>query len=233
MSYESWTPQLKTQDGQLKTYMNEARVHSVDVLKQLRASLGTFAETAATALEETSAGIQHTRQWLTEDRYRHWKKQVQARTEQYVQAKLTLKRKQIFDRALAGSPGSCIDEKKALRIAEARLQEAELKFSRVKSWALQIDREMSDYRKGVQGLTQAVETEIPNARAKLDKMIESLEAYLALAPPEMAEIAGEEFMADIMRSGEAPTTNAQSEIINPRPKRRKSKRSKSDVEEVS
>jgi soluble cytochrome b562 len=210
--------------------MNQARINSVAVLKQLRASLSTFAETASAALDETSAGIQHTRQWLMEDRYRHWKTQVQARTDQFVQAKLTLKRKQIFDRALAGSPGSCIDEKKALKKAEEQLQEAERKFSRVKSWTLEIDKEMSDYRKGVQGLTQAVETEIPNARAKLDKMIESLEAYLALAPPEMAEVVGEESLVGVMRSGEAPTTNPQ---LKPRKsKRRKSKRPRSDVEEV-
>jgi hypothetical protein len=211
--------------------MNEARVHSVAALRQFRASLGTFAEIASAALEETSAGIQHTRQWLTEDRYRHWKKQVEARTDQFVQAKLTLKRKQIFDRALAGSPGSCIDEKKALKKAEERLQEAEHKFSRVKGWALQIEKEASDYRKGVQGLTYAVETEIPNARAKLEKMIESLEAYLALAPPEMAVVAGEESLTDVMRSGEAPTTNAQSKP--PKLKRRKSKRPKSDAKEAS
>ena len=36
----------------------EARVSSVLVLKQLRAALGTFAETAARALEEASTEIQ-------------------------------------------------------------------------------------------------------------------------------------------------------------------------------
>jgi soluble cytochrome b562 len=215
----------------------EARINSVAVLRQLRASLNTFAEIAAVALDETSAGIQHTRQWLMEDRYRHWKTQVQARTDQYVQAKLTLKRKQIFDRALAGSPGSCIDEKKALRRAEERLQEAEHKFSRVKSWTLQIDKEMSDYRKGVQGLVQAVEVEIPNARAKLDKMIESLEAYLALAPPEMAaEMSEESVRLPIddfgSRIGE-PEPDPQSAIRNPKSKRRKSKHPKSDAKEAS
>jgi soluble cytochrome b562 len=189
----------------------EARISSVAVLRQLRASLVTFAEIASAALEETGAGVQRTRQWLSEDRYRHWKKQVQTRTDQYVQAKLTLKRKQLFDRALAGSPGSCIDEKKALKLAEARLQEAEHKFSRVKSWTLQIDKEMSDYRKGVQGLVQAVETEIPNARAKLDKMIDALEAYLALAPPEMAPEAGELRVDDLVFRISGPEPNPQSE----------------------
>ena len=35
----------------------------------------------------------------------------------------------------------------------------------------------------VQGLTNVVEIEIPNARAQMDRMVDSLEAYAALTPP--------------------------------------------------
>jgi len=163
----------------------QADVRSIPMLKELRASLGTFAEIAAVAIDEAGTDIQHTLRWLREDQYRHWEGQVRTRTEQFVQAKLALKRKQIFDRALSGTVSSCIDERKALKLAEARLQKAEHKFSRVKAWSLQIDKELSDYRSAVQKLVNAVEVEIPNARARLDKMIDSLEAYVALAPPEM------------------------------------------------
>jgi hypothetical protein len=163
----------------------QAKVSSIFMLKQLRASLGTFAEIASVAIDEAGTDIQHTLRWLREDQYRHWEGQVRTRTEQFVQAKLALKRRQIFDRALSGTTSSCIDERKALKLAEARLQEAEHKFSRVKAWSQQIDKELSDYRGAVQKLVNAVEVEIPNARARLDKMIDSLEAYVALAPPEM------------------------------------------------
>ncbi len=185
----------------------EARVSSVLILKQLRASLGTFAETAATALEEASTEIQHTRQWLQEDRYRHWKREVQARTERFVRAKGALKQKEIFDRTLGGTPSSCVDERKALKIAEARLREAEVKLSRVKAWSLRIEKELSDYRGATQRLSSALEVEIPNARAKLNNMIDSLEAYLALAPPEMPGSAAEKADLDPMRLGEAPVSD--------------------------
>jgi hypothetical protein len=166
----------------------QARINSIVALRQLRASLGTFAKAASLALEEAAADVQRTLQWLREDRYRYWKIQVQRANDKYVQAKLTLKRKQIMDRALAGAPGSCIDEKKALQKAEARLREAEHKFKRVKVWTLQIEKELSDYRGGVQGLANALDTDIPNARARLDKMFDSLEAYVTLAPPEAPRI---------------------------------------------
>ncbi len=163
----------------------EARIHSILVLTQLRASLGTFAEIASAALEEASTEIQRTRQWLEGDRSRHWKKEVQTRSEQMARARIALKQKQVFDRTLAGTPTSCVDEKKALKKAEARFQEAEHKLSRVRAWTQQLEKEMSDYRGATQRLLSAVEVDIPNARARLDKMIDALEAYIALAPPEM------------------------------------------------
>lgn len=167
----------------------QARVNSIVALRQLRASLGTFAKAASLALEEAATDVQRTLQWLREDRHRYWKTQVQRANDKYVRAKLTLKRKQIMDRALAGAPGSCIDEKKALQKAEARLREAEYKFKRVKAWTIQIEKELSDYRGGVQGLANALDVDIPNARARLDKMFDSLEAYVTLAPPEAPRIA--------------------------------------------
>ena len=186
----------------------EARISSVLVLKQLRASLGTFAETAVTALEEASTEIQHTRQWLQDDRYRHWKAQVQTRTERFAQAKIALKQKEVFDRTLGGTPSSCVDERKALKRAEERLREAEYKLSRVKAWSQRIEKELSDYRGATQRLISAIEVDIPNARARLDNMINALEAYLALAPPEMPRDATEKPEADLVRAGEVPVPDA-------------------------
>ncbi|MCL5280379.1 MAG: hypothetical protein M1376_10785 [Planctomycetes bacterium] len=168
----------------------EARVSSLRVLQELRAALGTFAETAAQALEEASTETQRARQWLLEDRYRHWKTQVQMRSERFARAKIALQQKQVFDRTLGGTPTSCVDERKALKRAELRLREAERKFRRVQAWSLRIEKEMSDYRGATERLLSAIEVDIPNARARLDHMIEALEAYVALAPPEMPRTVG-------------------------------------------
>lgn len=178
----------------------EARVSSVVVLKELRAALGAFADVAARVLEEAGTEIQRTQRWLSEDQYRHWRTQVQVRTQRFAQARIALKQKEVFDRTLAGTPSSCVDERKALKIAEARLQEAEEKLRRVKSWTLRIEKELSDYRGATQRLVSAIEVDIPNARAKLDKMVGALEAYLALAPPEMPQTAE----TDPARAGETP-----------------------------
>ncbi|MBN2129001.1 MAG: hypothetical protein JW741_05865 [Sedimentisphaerales bacterium] len=173
----------------------EAQISSIATLKHLRACLTRFSETAAGALEETSSDIQRTVHWLRESQYGYWKNQTQKRQEQFAQAKLALTRKEIFDRQIAGNPASCVDERKALKRAERRLQEAQQKWRQVKIWVRQIEREMSDYKGAVQGLVSDVEVRIPNARARLDRMIDSLEAYVALAPPE-APITAEEAAAE-------------------------------------
>ena len=191
----------------------EARVSSILVLQQLRASLVTFADTASMALEEASTDIQRTRRWLAEDRYRYWRTQVQVRAERFTRARLTLKQREVFDRTLSGTLSSCVAERKALKVAQERLREAEHKLSRVKAWSQQIEKELSDYRGAVQRLASAIEVEIPNGRAKLDKMIDSLEAYVALAPPEMPRSANEKSVVDIIRTGEVqvqPLADGQS-----------------------
>ncbi len=163
-----------------------ANVSSIEVLKGFRTSLAKFVQVASSSLDETSGDIRRTSNWLRNDQYGYWKKQLQLRNELYVRAKLNLKRKQVFERSLSGSASSCLDEKKELQKAEKRLKEAEYKFSRTKTWGLRMEKESSDYRATVQGLVRAIEVDIPNARARLDKMIDALDAYIALAPPEMA-----------------------------------------------
>jgi len=178
----------------------EAKISSIATLKHLRACLTRFSETAAGALDETASDIQRTVHWLRESQYGYWKNQAQKRQEQFAQAKIALMRKEIFDRQIAGNPSSCVDERKALKRAERRLCEAQHKLRQVKVWVRQIEREMSDYKGAVQGLVNDVEVRIPNARARLDRMIDSLEAYVALAPPE-APITAEEAAAfeDVQR----------------------------------
>ena len=164
----------------------QARIHSIPVLRQLRASLVNFASIAAIAVEEANSEIQRTLLWLREDQYRYWKGQVQTRMEQHTRARLALKQREVLDRALAGSTSSCVDEKKALQVAERRLREAEHKLRMVRMWNRQLEKQLLDYKGAIQGLVTAVETEIPNACARLDRMVDSLDAYIAVAPPETA-----------------------------------------------
>ncbi len=163
----------------------QAKINSFAALSEFRASLATFASVATTALDEASTDIQRTIQWLKEDQYRYWKAQVQTRTEQYTRAKLALKQREVLDRAVAGTHSSCVEERRAVRITEKRLRDAENKFRLVGMYGRQIEKESLEYKGAIHGLVNAIEVEIPNACASLERMVKSLEQYVALAPPEM------------------------------------------------
>lgn len=182
----------------------QARVDSSVVLTEFRASLATFASVAATALDEASTDIQRTLQWLREDQYRHWKVQVQTRMDKYTQARLALKQREVLDRALAGTRSACVDERKAVQVTEKRLREAEQKFKLVRVYSRQIEKEALEYKGAIHGLVNALEVEIPNACASLDRMVDSLEKYVALAPPEMALDPRESTESTVLQPGDVP-----------------------------
>ena len=77
---------------------------------------------------------------------------------------------------------SFVDEKKALVAAQREFEQAQHKFDKVRYWRGQFEKEAHTFRGLVQGLSNVVEIEIPNARAQMDRMVDSLEAYAALTP---------------------------------------------------
>jgi hypothetical protein len=186
-----------------------ANVQSIAALKEFRGSLGKFGEQAALSLDEALGETHRALHWLREDCFRHWKKQAFERHEEHVQAKLNLKRKKIFDRTLQGSPSSCIDERKALKKAEIRLEMAQRKLTRTRYWIQQLDRDASDFKGIIQGLRSTVDADLPKARARLDNMIQSLEAYVRLAPPVRPG------PTDDLDLGETLTTRAESTVRTP------------------
>jgi multidrug efflux pump subunit AcrA (membrane-fusion protein) len=180
----------------------QAKVNSFAALSEFRASLATFASVATTALDEAGTDIQRTIQWLKEDRYRYWKAQVQTRTEQYTRARLALKQREVLDRAVAGTHSSCVEERRAVRITEKRLRDAENKFRLVGMYSRQIEKESLEYKGSIHGLVNALEVEIPNACASLERMVKSLEQYVALAPPEMPLSSREGVESPVMQPSE-------------------------------
>ncbi len=185
------------------------KVGSVDTLKELLSNLCTFAHIASTALEEANSDIQRTLMWLKQDRYRYWKVESRKRSEQYVRAKLELKRKQDIETSPLGGTYSFIDEKKALAVAQRAFEEAEQKLQNIQSWAPQLEREAYAFRGISQGLMDLVDVEVPNSCALLDRMIDSLESYLALAPEAAAPVAGTESYTDNSATSESVASMAR------------------------
>jgi hypothetical protein len=162
-----------------------AKVQSVEALKAFRVALCKFVEAARGSLGEAEADLQRHASWLSEDRQRHWKMEIRKREEKFREAKMALLERKLQTSATGGRV-SCVDEEKALAVAQRRFEEAQAKSMATVRWIRRLEERIFEYKGLLQGLNHALDTDVVNGLARLDRMLESLEAYIALAPPSEA-----------------------------------------------
>jgi hypothetical protein len=159
-----------------------ANVQSIEALKLFRVSLCKFAEAARSSLGEAEADLQRHANWLSDDRQRYWRVELTRRTEAARRAKMTLLEKKL-QKTAGGGRSSCVDEEKALALAERRLEEAHTKGANTKRWIRQLDEEIFQYKGLIQALNHALDVDFVKILTMLDGMIDALDRYVSLAPP--------------------------------------------------
>ncbi|MBL9031641.1 MAG: hypothetical protein JNM80_08025 [Phycisphaerae bacterium] len=157
-----------------------ARVHESEALRQARAALLEFSDAALVAISSVNAEIMKVSEWLRMDRPAHWKKQVRKGEDEVAAAKSAIMRKRIIS---APEPAPIVDEQKALRKAERKLEHARQKLAATQRWLPVWEKEASLYQASCHGLAETIRREIPIAVGKLDRMLSSLEAYAKMTPP--------------------------------------------------
>lgn len=175
-----------------------AHVESIEKLKDLRVALCVLAETARTGLLDADSEIQRVNLWLKNEQVRYWKSQIMSRGEMVTRAKIALNQKKLTKTPLGGHY-SCVDEEKALQLARRRLEEAETKLANVQKWNRRLDEEVFEYKGQVQALGRMVDSMLPVAIARLDRMIEALESYMAVKSTGGAEVDLHEAFASVAR----------------------------------
>lgn len=164
-----------------------AKVSSIDAIREFRGSLLKFAEAAGNALTEADSQMQRTLGWLQSEQTSYWKAEIRRRSEQVTAARQALSSRKVYGGELQ-TQHSFVDEERALRTAIERHSEAEAKLERTRRWATELQKEVLLCRGQTQGLMQAVESDVPRAVARLDRTIEALEGYLAVAPQKSGEL---------------------------------------------
>src|SRR5438034_7969970 len=159
--------------------MSEARVESVDAIKAFRRAWLKFADAAGVALTEAEADAVETLRWLETEQRTYWQNQVRKSTDLVSRCEEALRHKRIFKDA-AGRTPSAVDEEKALAKAKRMKEIAEEKLGYVRKYTPRLSREIMLYKGQAQRLATFVASDIPTAAAKLDKIVEALEAYVAL-----------------------------------------------------
>lgn len=157
-----------------------ASVKSIDALSDFKAALVEFADVSKLALSEAQSDAQRTIWWLTRDQPSHWQREVKKRSEKLSQAKVDLARAQLAAQDVRASAAL---ERKAVAAAQARLEEAERKLAACKRWTQVLEREFMLFKAQCQQVASACAADVPMAVARIERMIDSLQAYISLAPP--------------------------------------------------
>jgi hypothetical protein len=162
--------------------MGQARVESIDALRTLKAALIKFAEEANLALSDGEFDVTRTVNWLENEQNGYWHGQHRKWTARVSQCKEAVRMKKIY-KDVTGRQQSAIEEEKALKAAQRRLDEAEFKIKAIKRALAKLEKEVPIYKANTQRFATDLLVEIPAATAHLENMLVSLDAYAALDTP--------------------------------------------------
>jgi hypothetical protein len=202
----------------------EARVESIDAIKDFRVHLTKFQEMAGRALGDADSDIQKTARWLEGEGLNFWTSTIRKRQEILAKAEEAYRLKRLYKDS-SGSTPSAVEEQKAVQIAKKRLEEAQNKLANVKRWTRQLQKEITIYRGGVGRFSNAVSAGVPAAIAHLGSLLEHLDEYreIAVATAEEALMAGagaggvgrEETGASMARAAEEAVKPKKGEAVDP------------------
>jgi hypothetical protein len=165
--------------------MAGARVESVDAIKAFRRALYKFADAANAALTDAEADAISTHRWLESEQRTFWANNVRKSSELVSRCEEAVRHKKIFKDS-SGRTASAVDEEKALAKAKRMKEMAEEKLEAVRRYTPRLQREIMLYKGQVQRLATFVAADIPTAAHRLDKIVQTLESYLALQAPQAA-----------------------------------------------
>ena len=160
--------------------MPEANVQSIEAVANFKRALFKFAEAANAALTDAEAEMVGVHRWLEHEQRVYWQNNVRKASELVSRCEEALRHKRIFKDASGRTP-SAVDEEKALAKAKRLKEHAEERLENVKRYTPRLQREIMLYKGQVQRLATFVAADIPAAAARLDKMVDQLEAYVNLA----------------------------------------------------
>jgi len=179
-----------------------ANVLSVQALKDFKVVMCNFAEEARNSLSGVDMELRRMRDWLERDQLGFWQAQVKKRQEDLMQARSDLHRRKLSQQ---GSDAvSDADQKEALREATRRLRVAEEKVAAVRKLIPLLHHAIDEYHSHSQPLGDHLSGGFEKSVFGLEKMIGSLEAYLALKAPTAPRLDSAQ------ETGAAPTSAGSS-----------------------
>lgn len=187
-----------------------ARVLDVQEMASFRALLVKVAESVRNGVATADLEMRNMKQWLDHEQPQVWARRIKKLQRQLDDAVETLRRKQLTPTP-TGDPPNTLFEKKAVRLAKERIEEARARAGRTKQWSRKFDREDQLFRGNTQGARNAVQGTIPQAIRTLDELLGHLEEYMKLTANAPSPTATDDDAESVARPTDAvnPATDEQ------------------------
>ena len=153
-----------------------ARVKNVDALREFRLALTTFIDDARNALTAVEMENRRVSEWVNHTQKFYWINEVKRRRE-----KMNEIRGELHRRKLSG--GGETEAKEAVRIANARLRQAEEKVEIVKKAAPMLQHAIDEYLGLARPLGDMLTGDLEHALGMLERMATALDDYLNTSLP--------------------------------------------------
>jgi len=157
-----------------------AQVNSIDALKNLYEGVVQFREDARNSLISVEMECRRASDFLNQQRA-YWNEELKRRKEKLAMAQSELHRKK-----LQAKPGGAVqdsDQKEAVRIATARVREAEAKIEIAKKWVSPLQHAIDEYLRLARPLGDMLTGELEHCMALLERMAEALDDYIRVSSP--------------------------------------------------
>jgi hypothetical protein len=152
-----------------------ANVTSIDALRDFRVALRDYELAVRDVLDCLGVEVSRGVDWVTHDRSQYWPRQSRRAEQKLATARGELEMAQLA--SLKNENRSCLQEKKNVELATARLRHCEDQIRLVKRWRHLAEHGSQEHKGKVARLIHYLDSDIPRALAALDRMISSLEQY--------------------------------------------------------
>lgn len=167
--------------------MPNAKIVSIDAIKQFRSAMIKFAEGVNAALGNSDSDVHRAVNWLDMEAKTYWQNEIRKAQVKLAAAQDAMRMKTLY-KNIDGTTPSAVDEKKAVSVCKARLELCETKLKHVFRYANLIQREAVMYKGAVQRFATTIQT-TPRAVASLDRVLLAIDRYLT-AQPDAGNTAG-------------------------------------------
>ncbi len=175
-----------------------AQITSIEAIDSFRASLITYMETARPTLDGITSEVMRIRQWLEQDRLRHWERELKHRHRLLHEAEDALRSARMSQlREVTDA------EVSAVRKAKAAYEATEERLRRVKRWCRDFDSRIAPLAHQLDSLQTLFAMDLPRAIASLTQTLDLLHDYAGPAPAENRP-APESILAESPAPSEEP-----------------------------